>query len=274
MGEQMMVRNNSRSASKAMSSDHMTREQTRKFVDIHPAAQASLPRNIDRVMFGHGGTDKLEPSKDGAYQAHVNLSEQFLSSAGGERSATVLNWMDELKSESEDFINGRRDDLYEDELKASLYRSAVSYFVDKIFQDLRWFAFEFNKVAAGTALQISSSILGEVTEVTRVNSKREAEETATFFRARLANRRHSLVIRGSGSQIEFYIVPVSQVMALSLVEHEFAPVGTMQIKVNEQGMSWRLRGSQFAPDTIEELSMGMFARFVEATKKELAAEEQ
>ena len=269
-----MVRNNSRSVRKSVSSEHMSREETRKFVDIHPAAQASLPRNIDRGMFGHGGSEKPELSTSGAYQAHINLSEQFLSGAGGERSSTVLSWMDELKAESEDFINGRRDDLYEDELKASLYRSAVSYLVDKIFQDLRWFAFEYNKVAAGTALQISSSILGEVTEVTRVNKKREAEETATFFRARLANRRHSLVIRGSGSQIEFYIVPVSQAMALSLIETEFAPVGIMQIKVNEQGMSWRLRGSQFSPDTIEELSMGMFARFVEATKKELAAEEQ
>ena len=270
----MMVRNNSRSASKPFTSEQMSREQTRKFVDIHPAAQAALPKNIDRVMFGHGGTDKPEANKSGAYQAHVTLSEQFLSAAGGERSSTVLSWMDELKADSESFINGRRDDVYEDELKASLYRSAVTYLVDRIFQDLRWFAFEYNKVAAGTALQISSSILGEVTEVTRANRKREAEQTATYFRARLANRRHSLVIRGSGSQIEFYIVPVSQVMALSIVETEFAPVATMQIKVNELGMSWRLRGSNFSPDTIEELSMGMFTRFVEATKRELAAEEQ
>ncbi|CAN5286773.1 hypothetical protein BH11CYA1_BH11CYA1_12130 [soil metagenome] len=270
----MMVRNTSRSASKSFTREQMSREEKRKFVDIHPAAQASLPRNVDKTMFGHSGADKMEPTKDGAYQAHMNLSEQFLSGAGGERSTSVLNWMDQLKSESEDFINGRRDDLYEDELKASLYRSAVTYLVDKIFQDLRWFAFEYNKVAAGTALQISSSILGEVTEVTRANRKREAEQTATYFRARLANRRHSLVIRGSGSQIEFYIVPVSQVMALSIVETEFAPVATMQIKVNELGMSWRLRGAHFSPDTIEELSMGMFARFVEATKKDLAAEEQ
>lgn len=263
----MMVRNDKR-ASK------LSREQTRKFVDVHPAAQASLPRNIDRAMFGHGGADKLEPTSSGAYQAHVTLSEQFLSGVGSDRSVAVLNWMDELKAESEDFISGRRDELMEDELKAGMYRTAISYLVDKIFQDLRWFAFEYNKVAAGTPLQISSSILGEVTEVTRVNRKREAEATATFFRARLTNRRHSLVIRGSGNQVEFYIVPVSQVMALSLVETEFAPVATLQVKVSEEGLSWRVRGNDFKPDTIEELCMGMFARFVSATKSDLEAEEQ
>ncbi len=274
----MMVRSESRSRVAAGGvgggRKNFSREQTRKFVDVHPAAQAALPRNVDRTMFGHGGADVLTPAANGAHHAHISLSEQFLSGYGAERSAAVLNWMDELKSESEDFINCRRDNLLEDELKASLYRGAISYLVDKIFQELRWFAFEYNKVAAGTALQISSSILGEVTEVTRVNTKREAEETATFFRARLANRRHSLVIRGSGNVVEFYVVPVSQVMALSLVETEYAPVATMQVKVSNDGVSWRLRGMQFKPDTIEELCMGMFARFVETTKKELSAEEE
>jgi hypothetical protein len=263
----MMVRNERRGVNK------LSREQTRKFVDVHPAAQASLPRNVDRTMFGHGGADKMEPTTSGAYQAHVALSEQFLSGVVSERSVAVLNWMDELKAESEDFISGRRDELMEDEMKVSMYRTAISYLVDKIFQDLRWFAFEYNKVVAGTPLQISSSILGEVTEVTRVNTKREAEETATFFRARLTNRRHSLVIRGSGNQVEFYIVPVSQVMALSLIETEFAPVATLQVRVNEGGLSWRVRGTEFKPDTIEELCMGMFARFVSATRKDLEAEE-
>ncbi len=265
----MMVRNDRRA-----DKGKLNREQTRKFVDMHPSAQAGLPRNVDRSMFGHAGTDVLSAAASGSHQAHVNVSEHFLSGFGAERSAAVLNWMDELKSESEDFINCRRDNLVEDELKASQYRAAISFLVDKIFQDLRWFAFEYNKVASGTALQISSSILGEVTEVTRVNTKREAEETATFFRARLANRRHSLVIRGSGNQVEFYIVPVSQVMALSLVETEYAPVATLQVRVSDEGISWRLRGMKFKPDTIEELCMGMFARFVETTKKELASEEE
>jgi hypothetical protein len=247
----------------------LTKAESRKFVDVHPASQGGLPRNVDRTMFGHGSATVMNDKTKGEVNSHMVLSEQFLSCVGVERSDKVISWMDKLKADSERFLHSRRDDLVEDELKASLYRSAISHLVDKIFQDLRWFAHEYNKVAHGTPLQISSSILGEVTEVVRVNSKREAEETATFFRARLSNRRHSLVLRGGANKIDCYIVPVSQVMAMSIVEAGYAPFATVTIKLGESGLAWKLIDSDFCPSSIEELCMWIFSEFVETTRREL-----
>jgi len=246
----------------------LTKAESRKFVDC-PASQTSLPRNIDKTMFGHGSQPDVTDKAQGAINAHLVLSEQFLSGVGVDRSDKVLSWMDQLKQDSEAFIHSRRDDLVEDELKASMYRTAISYLVDKLFQDLRWFAHEYNKVAHGTPLQISSSILGEVTEVVRINSKREAEETATFFRARLSNRKHSLVLRGGGNKIDIYIVPVCQVMSMSIVEMDYAPFATVKVKLGEDGLSWQLLDNNYCPESIEELCMWMFGQFVETTRQEL-----
>ena len=247
----------------------LSKIESRKFVDVHPAAQGGLPRNVDRSMFGHGSAAVIDTKTQGEVNSHMVLSEQFLSGVSVDRSDKVLSWMDQLKSDSERFILARRDDLVEDEMKAGMYRTAVSHLVDKIFQDLRWFAYEYNKVAHGTPLQISSSILGEVTEVVRVNSKREAEETATFFRARLSNRRHSLVLRGRGSRIDCYIVPVSQVMAMSILEAGYAPFASISIKLGQSGLAWKLVDTDFCPSSIEELCMWLFGEFVENTRREL-----
>jgi hypothetical protein len=247
----------------------LSKAESRKFVDVHPASQSGLPRNIDKSMFGHASADVVDSKAQGEARSHMALSEQFLSGAGEQRSERVISWMDKLKEESERFILARRDDLFEDELKANMYRTAISHLVDTIFQDLRWCAHEYNKVAHGTPLQISSSILGEVTEVVRVNSKREAEETATFFRARLSNRRYSLVLRGGADKIDFYIVPVSQVMAMSIVEEGYAPVATVAVRLGEAGLAWRLTDKNFCPSSIEELCMWMFSQFVETTRLEL-----
>lgn len=260
-----------RSQISGMARGGLSKAESRKFVETHPASQSGLPRNIDKTMFGHGSAAVLDGKTQGEVNSHLALSEQFLSGAGSQRSDTVLSWMDKLKEESARFIHSRRDDLMEDEAKATMYRSAISYLVDKVFQDLRWCAHEYNKVAHGTSLQISSSILGEVTEVVRVNSKREAEETATFFRARLSNRKHCLVLRGGGNKIDFYIVPVSQVMAMSIVEGGYAPMATVVIKLGEGGMAWRLIENEFTPGSIEELCMWIFSQFVETTRNELEA---
>jgi len=262
-----MVKSDRRGVNKG----HLSKEDSRKFVQTHPASQNGLPKNIDRGMFGHGATTVMDDKTRGEVASHMALSEQFLSGFGVERSDRVLNWMDNLKQESERYIHARRDDLLEDELKANMYRSAISYLVDKMFQDLRWFAHEYNKVAHGTPLQISSSILGEVTEVVRVNSKREAEETATFFRARLSNRKHSLVLRGGANRIDFYIVPVAQVMAMSLLETGYEPVASIAVRVTEAGVVWKLINNSFKPDTLDDLCMWMFSEFVETTRKELDA---
>lgn len=257
----------------ASSKGRLSRNEARKFVENHPATQTIMPRNIDRSMFGHAAAESDRPAPAGQKAGHNLLSDKFIGSFSPERSADVLSWMDELKADSTSFIEARYDKLVEQEMQSRIYRSAVSFLIDRLFQDLSWFALEFNKVARSTSMQINATILGDVTEVLQANSKREAEATSTFFRARLSNRHYALVIRGAVNSIQFFLVPTAQVMAQSQIEQHYQPVAELEVKVVESGVSWRLKGCQTAPETIEGLAMRLFGLLIEVTKQEVRREE-
>lgn len=257
----------------ASSKGRMSRNEARKFVENHPASQTIMPRNIDRSMFGHSTTESGRHVSAGEKASHHELSEKFIGSFSPERSADVLSWMDELKADSSSFIEARYDKLVEEEMRSRIYRSAVSFLIDRLFQDLSWFALGFNKVARSTSMQINATILGEVTEVLQANSKREAEATSTFFRARLSNRHYALVIRGGVNVIQFFLVPTAQVMAQSQIEQHYQPAVELEVKVVGAGVSWRLKGGQTAPESIEALAMHLFGLLIEVTKQEVRREE-
>jgi hypothetical protein len=139
--------------------------------------------------------------------------------------------------------------------------------VDKIFSHLQHFMFEFNKVASGTDLQVSGTISGAVTEVIRLNKFKEAEETRSYFRARLSTRTYSLTIRGKEQAIDFFLLPVNRAMALSREEDEYTPLATLDIKISGNGMMWRLADGYPTVDSLESLSMWLFSQLIEQSKK-------
>lgn len=274
------------------------REQLRKFVDMHPAMQQGLPRQLDRSMFGHdltagaaGEFGESRAIKDcsslAGMIAHAELSDKHLSDFGIGVSDDVQSWMDDLKAQSEHFIQSRRDEDAERELQDSLFKSAVCYLVDQLFRHLKHYAFELNKVAQGTGLQISSSIMGEVAEVITINKNREAEETVTYFRARLSNSLYTLMLRGGINKLEFYVMPVDKAMALSVSEDQFRPILSINVRIRSGCAEWmvddrsalfdqqaaRVCGrAQSLPselDSVDKLAMSVFAYFVDITRREL-----
>jgi len=249
----------------------------RKFVESSLRGQSSLPRNVDRTMFGHGAAADTSAFTSGSHVAHLELSEQVISGFGQDRSADILAWMDELKADSSHFIESRLDELVLAESRERRYREAVTAIIDKIFQDLRYFSFEFNKVARGTSMQMIATILGDVTEVLQVNSKREVEASATYFRARISNRHFGLVVRGAGRVVEFYLVPTPQLMGQSVVEAQYEPIAVLEVKMKGGEFFWKLVDWEKrvkTPDTLEELAMQLFAALVEVTKDEVRRIEQ
>jgi hypothetical protein len=263
----------------------LSRENLRKFVDSSLAGQSSLPRQVDRAMFGHGEEVSLSPQTLGSQRAHQAVSEQFLSEISTDTDEEVQNWMDELKASSQAYLDTLDDELTKEAFRHKRYRLAIHHLVDSIFQNLRHFAFEFNKVANGTPLQISSSILGEIEEVVHYNKNREAESTVCYFRARLSNASYSLMIRGAGNLIEFYLLPTDLSMALSGGERNRPPVLTMKLRTRASNVEWMLleesllfdareakkqKRRQSSPqqlNTLEKVSMSVFAYFISISQQ-------
>jgi len=235
------------------------KDAARKFLDNHPARQTGLPRSVDRQMFEAG--PELTPD-----QREAALSQQILVYHESQTADTGNDWMYKLKEDSMQYLAEKRGVHLQQIYRESIYKKGIETLIDKIYGLLQRFTFEFNQIAGGTELHVSGTISGDVTDVTRYNRMREAEETKTYFRARVSTRNFSLVMRGREDCIDFYLIPVNKVMALSKSEVDYKPLATIQVKISEAGMMWRMSDGTPTVDSLDELCMWLFSNLIQATK--------
>lgn len=248
--------------------DRNAKQDVRKFIDGNPSlpaqqAQGNMPnKQVDRSMFGSGSTHSQNQGADWS----VGINEQILVYHENDQVSQGTYLMAQLKQDSLQFLADQRGVHLQEVYRESIYKSGIAILVDKIYGLLQRYMYEFNQVAQGTDLFITGSIAGDVTEVTRYNRFREAEETKTYFRARFSSKVCSLVVRGCDDTVEAFIVPTSKVMALSRTENDYQPIATIQVRITEQGMMWRMRDSNPPVDTLDQLCMWLFSALVQETK--------
>jgi hypothetical protein len=202
----------------------------------------------------------------------MGLSPQILATSSLSQDMVEQGWLDDLKKNSVDFIENRSGSRRQKEIQDAIDRQGIEVIIDRLFSCMQGYMYEFNKVAVGTDLHVSGTISGEVTEITRVNKFREAEVTETYFRARLSTRIFSLIIRGRGNKIDFFLLPVTRAMALSTIESEYSPLATIEIKVGENGIMWRPVLVDPSCNSLESLCGWAFKQLVEETKKAVSGE--
>ena len=237
-------------------------KETRKFLDTHPATipqQKALAKSVDRGMF--------EVTAPPVAANSGNLSQQILVYHESEPATAGNDWMYKLKEESMQFLADQKGVHLQKLYRETVYKKGIETLIDKIYGLLQRYTFEFNQIAAGTDLHVSGTISGDVTEVTRFNKMREAEETETYFRARISTRVYSLVMRGKNECVEFYLLPVNKVMALSKMENEYRPLSRIQVKITQEGMMWRMENGVPNVDSLDELCMWLFSNLVNETKR-------
>ncbi len=241
-------------------------KDVRKFLDVHPAKQGALPRSIDKQGFETTG----DVSAD---EREAALSQQILVYHESQNAETGNDWMYKLKEDSMQYLAEKRGINLQQIYRESIYKKGIETLIDKIYGLLQRYQFEFNQVAGGTELHVSGTISGDVTEVTRFNKMREAEETKTYFRARISTRSHSLVLRGKDDCIDFYLIPVNKVMALSKSEVDYRPLTRIQVKISELGMMWRMADGNPPVDSLDELCMWLFSALIQVTKEAATKDE-
>lgn len=240
----------------------------RKFLDAHPAKPGGP---------GKGANATPESVQFHAMQQSDQLSNVaqhvlvYHETDGGATSGS--DWMSRLKEESMHFLAEQRGMELQQLYREAAYKKGVEVLVDKIYGLLQRFAFEFNQIAGGTDLHVSGTISGDVTEATKVNRMREIEETETFFRARFSTKLFSLVVRGKDDHIDFYLLPTSRMLAASLAESEYKPISTLQVRITEQGMMWRMADAIPPVDSLDKLCMWLFTTLIEETKEATKDEE-
>ncbi len=234
-------------------------------------SRKSLGKGIPGLKLPGGlHADQSKKNKDknvnGADSWRMGLTPQILANSTLSEANTEQAWLDELKKDSVDFLENQVGSRHQKMRQDEINRQGIEVIIDRLFSCLQGYMYEFNKVAVGTDLHVSGTISGEVTEITRYNKFREAEATATYFRARLSTRIYSLVIRGQGNKIDFFLLPVNRAMALSTIENEYPSLATIEIKVGNDGIMWRPVSVDPSCDSLESLCGTLFKQLVRETK--------
>jgi hypothetical protein len=264
-------KNSGKNAGKNPMPEKRDREsEAKKFLKTHPASHStSLNRDVDRRAY-----EQNAPDAAGAVMPANSLSQQILVYHESEPAEAGNDWMYKLKEESMQFLADQKGVELQKLYRDSVYKKGIETLIDKIFGLLQRYTFEFNQIAAGTDLHVSGTISGDVTEVLRFNKMREAEETQTFFRARLSTRLYSLQLRGKDDCVEFYLLPANKAMALSKTESEYRPICRIQVRITEQGMMWRMENGVPAVESMEELCMWLFSNLINETKHATARQQR
>jgi hypothetical protein len=231
-------------------------------------AHDHIDKHIDREMFELGAQQMNQVSEqilNGYKSCNGAFSEKM--------SDTRSNWMNSLKKESIDFLaqqRGMRAAAIQQE--AALYR-AVTGLVEKMFDVLQAYAYDFNQEIGWNPLQVTCTKPTLVNEILRYNKLREPVESITTFRARLSTRFTSMVIIGRKNCVEFRMLPVEEVIGLTKAEAAYVPFLSFECQLEEGGCEWYHNNALLTNETLEALCMEAFSRLIGATRDEAAANE-
>lgn len=151
-------------------------------------------------------------------------------------------------------------------------RTMVSL-VDRIFHLLEPYALELNRVNALRDLHLSSQPPSVSTEASEYDHMRRPGRTVTYYRARFSTGRFSLVIRGIGGRIDFFMIPTDRIMGLSRIEGETAPLMTFAASEEEtpSGFSdnWVVEGKLLNADRLERFSLLALEHLLDRTQEDI-----
>lgn len=187
-------------------------------------------------------------------------NEQLIATYNSSVNALDIGWIQSLSGECSATNLARRNAERRHQASAQQFHSMVVEMVDRVMDKLHGYALEFN-LAVGWNLHISATPPTFVNETVQYNSRREPTESQTMYRARLATRLWSLVVRARRNQVEFFLLPTQSVMGLSKTEHYYPAVMTLALDV--ESCVWSLdENLEFASFGVDRLCQRLFRMLV------------
>lgn len=142
--------------------------------------------------------------------------------------------------------------------------------VDRIYSILEAYALELNKVGRARDLFISTTAPSRLEEVLEFDRSRQPTKSLTVYRARFSTNRLSLVIRGLGHLVEFFLLPGDRVIGLSRAEAEVSPLMIFQSEPSMAGLSWFVEAKPLTADRLERYSLLALEHLLDKTREEVS----
>lgn len=224
---------------------------------------------IDGRATAVDGLDVLYP-EDISFTGQ-KLREQILGRysqrAGGMRS----EFIDHLKRDSNEYLHSRNLPKMRVPSREILMAQSMMSVVDRIFSVIEPYIMELRQEFQGTELSVSMTEPQMVSEAVEFDSMRRPSTQMKSYRGRISSTRLSVVVRGCASRVDFFLIPVEQVMGLSKTEDEHKPI--MSFTGTDTGVSieWEVEEKPLTAERLERYSLLLLDYFMERTREELGS---
>jgi len=229
-------------------------------------------RNHTDAAINPSEFDDIYNNVDLSQSSTFDLAREILGNYKVRVQNVRLEFLQNITKDSLNFLAGQklqeRQKMNLDDIIAESMRSVV----DEVFTTLEPYISEFNKAVACTQLSVSSTSPALVKEVLSFDSLRRPVHTVSSYRARVSTCRLSMVVRGQHDKVDFFVLPVEKVMALTNVESQHAPLMTFSGEDNGIGLiDWQVEGKPLTSDRLERYCLHLFDYLIEQTRDEIAA---
>ncbi len=143
--------------------------------------------------------------------------------------------------------------------------------VDKMFDIFQNCAYEFNKVAAGSELEVNWIRPFLSKEVT--NSWHQQENANLIFSGRVSTRRWTMVIKGTIEEVVVFILPADKLIGFALSHNNFKPYFTMTPISDKLDVHWRIEEHNMPPELFPTIYKELFDGLIRFAREEARLDE-
>ncbi|CAN5544708.1 hypothetical protein BH10CYA1_BH10CYA1_19060 [soil metagenome] len=215
--------------------------------------------------------DDIYNNVDLSQSSTLDLAREILGNYKVRVQNVRLEFLQNITKDSLNFLAGQklqeRQKMNMDDIIAESMKSVV----DEVFTTLEPYISQFNKAVACTQLSVSCTSPALVKEVLSFDSLRRPVHTVSSYRARVSTCRFSMVVRGQHDRVDFFVLPVEKVMALTNIESQHTPMMTFSGEHNGIGLiDWQVEGKPLTSDRLERYCLHLFDYLIEQTRDHIA----
>jgi hypothetical protein len=156
---------------------------------------------------------------------------------------------------------------------ADAVHEAMISIIDRIFDIFQNSAYEFNKIAAGSELELNW-VRPFITKEGAPSWMGSNVEPVTVFTGRMSTRLWTLIMKGTTDMVQTYILPTSKLMTFNMSSGTFKPYLQLEPHFDNGALGWRLGHHNISPAILQPIARELFNGLIRFAKNECRDDEE
>ncbi|HEY9756293.1 MAG TPA: hypothetical protein V6C97_14090 [Oculatellaceae cyanobacterium] len=150
---------------------------------------------------------------------------------------------------------------------------AMIAIIDSVFDIFQNSAYEFNKIATGSELELNW-VRPFLTKEGAPSWMGSNVEPVTVFTGRMSTRLWTLIMKGTTDTIQTYILPTSKLMTFNISSGTFKPFLVMEPYHDNGNLGWRIDDHEISPQLLQPIARELFNALIRFAKSEGREDEE